>query len=248
MKTKTEPIYGHGDPAAPKGSEAWADRQRVYLHSAVDGVEFDVKNVCAYLKEFLEERAWTKVSNEHGKGFLSFEFFVITPKPWGLGYPDYERFRAIVSSQLGKNYYDLKTVPVGQEGRPSKDQEKLGHDVLVYDSDQRTKRRLRAINRADALIRDLYLEGLVGQTEATFMGTLDKKKEVQVKRALEAVRNVTRNGDEDSYREKINQAIRKAFRRPKPTAYDLLCRAWNNASMQEKERFLVEKKLRASDA
>jgi hypothetical protein len=82
--------------------------------------------------------------------------------------------------------------------------------------------QLRAIGRADPLIHKLYLGELIDLKMAELMGGKDDEKKKQAARALAAIKAIPRNGDDANYRKQVNECVRRAFAKRKPTPLDTI--------------------------
>ncbi len=154
------------------------------------------------------------MTRRDGVGFRTFEELVTTPAPDGLGYPNYAKFRGIAISEPGimnEREYDLLTA--SPEGKGGADKTPLtGSGGLSPDK----SRWLRAIARADPLVRRLFVADLIDLKLAALMGRDDPK----AGKALAAIRSLSRNGDDAAYRRQVNRIIREAFAKAPPSPLD----------------------------
>jgi hypothetical protein len=240
-------LYKTGDQFAEKGTTPWADWQRSRMKHALKDVHFEARQIVQVIRDMCEGEApaWHLMTRPDGIGFGTFEAFVTSPD--GLQYTDYAKFRGMAVSEPGvmnEREYDLLTkAPDGRRDnkRGGKDDSSTG-DV----NQSRLATRLRAINRAPALIRGLYVAGLIDAKLAELLGPDKGKKEAyadrkaKAARALTAIRAIARNGDDAAYRKEVNDAVRREFPRPAPSRLDRLRKLWAEATAAERRAFLKE--------
>lgn len=226
-----------GDQFAEKGTTAWADWQRSLLKNAVKHVHFEARDIVQVIRDMCqgEAPAWHLMTRRDGVGFRTFEEFVTTPQPEGLGFPNYQRFRGIAVSEPGimtEREYDLLTAAPAlklkraddSDIRPSRTSE-VGKDKAVW---------LRSIARADPFIRELFVRDLIDLKLAAKMGRDDPK----VDKALTAVRAVERNGDDKKYRQAVNKAIRQVLGKQPPSPLDRVKSAIGRLTPAERARLI----------
>lgn len=227
-------VYKTGDQHAAAGTTAWADWQRSRLKHAIKDVHFEARQIVQVIRDMCagEKPAWHLMTRPAGAGFRTFEEFVTSPD--GLAYPDYGKFRAVAVSEPGvmtEREYDLLTAapaPTPAEAgkrkgcRPSQQPPGVSRDKTAW---------LRAISRADPLVRGLFTAGLIDLKVAARFG--DRAKAAA---ALAAVRAVGRNGDDRAYRRAVNDAARKAFGLTRPTPYEAAKKAVERLTPADRRR------------
>lgn len=212
-----------GDQFAEKGSPAWADWQRSRLRNAVKDTNFEARRIAQVIIDMHhgDAVAWHLMTTTSGKRFRTFEEFVTATPPDGLGL-DYPKFKGMATSDpsfMNVRKYDRMTVaPDGRRDnkRGGKDDSRPGGE---NQSIPRQISRLRAIDRAPALVHDLYDAGLIDAKLAEQMGPDEKApadRKARARRAYEAVQAVRRNGDDAAYRRSVNAAAREALGVRKP--------------------------------
>jgi hypothetical protein len=100
------------------------------------------------------------MTRHDGIGFRTFEEIVTSPE--GLCFPDYPKFRAVAISEpgiLNEREYDLLTAAQAMSREESGSEKGRVPGSLPFRD--RVTTRLRAINRAAALVRQLYVAGLI---------------------------------------------------------------------------------------
>jgi hypothetical protein len=200
-----------GDQFADPGTVPWANWQRSAMQIHLKETRWEATHLMHQLRIMCENDppAWHLMTTEEGQGFRTFEEFVTTPWPVGLGFPDYLKFRAIILSELkNEREYDLLTMtPARQGARTNRELPAPG----AGSCSARKQTQLHAIRRADHLVQALYRAGLIDAKLAERLGTQDPQKKGVARRAVEAVRAVPRNGDDAAYRRAVNDAARKAL-------------------------------------
>ena len=122
-----------GDPDAPSGSEPWC---RSFLQSLCrlkrEG-EFAVSNLKYSLREFRDHRYFEQLPDKGGDPFNSWEAFVQTREPFGLGMP-FDVAEAIINEPDDRRLLkDVLRFP----GRPRKGEEKGAVRTLKRGSESR---------------------------------------------------------------------------------------------------------------
>jgi hypothetical protein len=242
-----------GDQFAKQGTIGWADWQRARLKMALKDVHCEAREIVQVIRDMCAgaKPAWQLMTRREGHGFRTFEEFVTSPE--GLRYGDYQKFRAVAISESGimnGREYDLLTAaPVRDGGRPEKNPSPRRTGLT---GTSKTK-RLRAINRAPALIRKLYVAGLIDVKLAELLGPDEhaagyEERKSKAQQALQAIQALAKNGDDAKYRHAVNETVRRVFARPQPSASALeqLRRCWSRASATERKDFL--RWLKTADA
>jgi hypothetical protein len=243
----TKNIIVPGDQFAKKGTTAWADWQRSRLKDALKDVHFEARQIVQVIRDMCggDEPAWHLMTRSDGVGFRAFVEFVTAPPPDGLGFPDYPKFRGIAVSEPGimnEREYDLLTATPAMS-REEAGKEK-GHATGALPFHDRTVARLRAINRAPALVRKLYVAELIDAKLAELLGPDEhapgyQERKAKADRAMAAIQGISRNGNETAYRKAVNSAVRQAFARAGPSHLDALKRIWSKATARERKNFLA---------
>lgn len=211
-----------GDQFAKKGTTAWADWQRSRMKNALKDVNFEARQIVQVIRDMCAGRppAWHLMTTSDGVEFRTFEQFITTPPPDGIGYPDYAKFRGLAISEPGvmnEREFDLLTT-APDDRRENKRGGKVDSSPRATNQSKDTIARLRNISRADPFIRNLFVEELIDLKLAAMLGSPSKKAEAT--KALSAIRSISRNSDDSAYRKQVNAAIRKVFAKTPPTALE----------------------------
>lgn len=205
---------GVGDPEAPVGTEGWAQRWRLALQHHADGTETKTKRIMETIANGLQHRAWTLITDKHGKHFDDFRQFVSHHKPWGLG-KDPDKFLAMLELEMGKEAAQLETVAEPQQGRRT-DLEEKGKSEESTSPARRGKsapghtkdEKLRAINRAPSVVGDLYRQGLINQTEAAKLGKKGSDSQ-KIEQTLKSTVKKVKSLPKKEQRQKVNEVARE---------------------------------------
>jgi hypothetical protein len=76
-----------GDPGAPIGSPPWCRAAHLQLCSIKRQADTKVRHLKYDLLAFKKEESWRQLTHGKGKHFRSWEEYVVTPEPDGLGIP-----------------------------------------------------------------------------------------------------------------------------------------------------------------
>lgn len=163
-KSPTETL-GYGDPLSDEGTQPWAQRVHIVILSGVDGAKFSAHHLTTLIEKFVIKQAWRLLTNGQGNHYVHFKDYVTTPKPFGLG-SDYEKFRSLISSEIGEREFDRLTASEPVQGMRT--DKTSGHNVPK--SNEKKSKRLRAINRAPEIIQKLYDRDLIGVDVAAKFG------------------------------------------------------------------------------
>jgi hypothetical protein len=231
-----------GDKFAEAGSVAWANWQRTALQNQMKNTKWDAKHLAHQVRVMCDPPAWHQMDTKHGRGFRTFEEFVTADYPWGLGYKDYREFQAIILSEIkDEREYELLTNRPGMSRREAGKEK--GRALSARPFGDFKLKQLRAINRADPFIQNLYKAELIEARLAALFGPVDEERKRKASVALKAVKAVSRNGDNAAYRAAINKAVREAMARPQPSKLDRakkLCAGLSAAERRQLARWLSE--------
>jgi hypothetical protein len=226
---------GYGDPNAPVGSPEWAKRWRLVFQGAVKEAPGALAQCRIFFRQGEAHRAWTLVTDKHGKPYQDFDSFCADAQPWGLGM-DPAKFRAYLEAEVGKKAADLATVPPGETaGRPKKGEENPPHDEGDCKHPHAKNERLRAILRAPEVVQNLYREGLMDQTTAARMGPKSPtpEKAALVAEARQELERLDRNLPPREFRKEARRVVDARQGASQPTALDIIKKLWSKASRAE---------------
>jgi hypothetical protein len=225
---KIDRVIMPGDQFAERGTTAWADWQRSRMKHALKDVNFEARQIVQVIRDMCagEQPAWHLMTRHEGSGFRTFEEFVTSPE--GLAFPDYPKFRGMALSEPGvmnEREFDLLTkAPAltreeagGEKGKEKNSQASQG--------DLFKAKRMRAIGRAPALVRRLYVGGLIDAGLAALLGPDPNKpgyaeRKAKAGAALAGIQGLARSGSDREYRRAVNEAVRSAFGRNRPSALE----------------------------
>jgi hypothetical protein len=239
--------FEYGDPLADAGTEGWAKRTRVVLLSKVDGTKFSVHDLKCHLDAFFQHRGWAKLDRGDGKKFVHFREFVESPKPWGLG-TAYDRFRALIASEIGEREFDRLTASEGEQGARS--DLTSGHGVPKLDAEVRRTKRLRAVNRAPPVIQRLYDDDLLAVALAAKFGpkppkdeAMAREKKAEMERRadalqarLESAQVFQPNMPHRRLKQRMNEAAREILALKPPDPFEQVIRMAKKLSAKDKQR------------
>lgn len=154
---------GIGSWEAEIGSADWAKRFRLAWLATKHTLRTAPERFVNYYHKAIETRAWTLMNGPDGATFKSFEAFCEAPEPWGFGEP-WANIKPYLLGVLNERELDLATVAPAQSPPGKK------RDTMSLNSDDKTAKRLRAINRAPEPVKELYRKGLIGQQVAAKLG------------------------------------------------------------------------------
>lgn len=172
-----------------KGSDEWAREWHLGIQGCVLRVltsqgnggpptkPSTINSLLGLIEVGKDFKAWTKLTDEDGRKFKRFRDFCEYRRPWGLGV-EYDRLSRYLKDNLGEKAVAI-LLEVNPDNTPggngtnqhTKDDSNCspGRELLskqVTDTEKRNK----AIARAPEPIKELYLQGCIGQKEAAKFG------------------------------------------------------------------------------
>lgn len=123
------------------------------------------------IKSGNDYQAWTSLTDKEGKTFKRFRDFCEYRRPWGLGV-EYDRLSRYLKDNLGEKAVAV-LIEVNPDNTPGGDRTNTDGDTanrtgcgMMSRSEQANK----AIGRSPETIKQLYIEGCIGQKEAAKFG------------------------------------------------------------------------------
>lgn len=173
------------------GSPEWARQWQLTIQSRVQdlmtcqgngGVPYSpmsTRSLLNLIKAGNDYQAWTSLTNKEGNRFKRFRDFCEYRRPWGLGV-EYDRLSRYLKDNLGEKAVAilLEVNPDNTPGNSTRDEEtgkfvpsnySTGHELDKKQATD-TEKRNKAIARAPEPVKQLYLQGLIGQKEAAKFG------------------------------------------------------------------------------
>ncbi len=145
---------------------SWSEKWRADFRGALKSY-LDPDALHSDLVRGIQDRTWTRLRDEQGRAFRTFESFCSAPEPWGLG-SEPEIIRRFLDDLLGPRRTRLLLVRPGQQG------ERI--DLTSRPQGERSPgtrqdERLRAIvERAPKIVHDLHCGGYLTAKEAERFG------------------------------------------------------------------------------
>jgi hypothetical protein len=182
---------------------------------------------------------------------IKFEDFVAALRPWGLGI-EYAKFRALVMTEIGEREFDRLTASQPTQGERS---DKTSHIGCAKSGHRNTSSRLRAVDRAPAVIRKLFDDDLIAvDVAAKFgpapprdvngvgherQGELGRKAEALQER-VETIRVFRADLTPRKLKQEINAAAREILQLKERTREEWLRHWWKKCTAAERRKFLLE--------
>lgn len=169
------------------GSPEWARQWQLTIQSRVQdlmtcqgngGVPYSpmsTRSLLNLIKAGNDYQAWTSLTNKEGNRFKRFRDFCEYRRPWGLGV-EYDRLSRYLKDNLGEKAVAilLEVNPDNTPGGDKKSEEYQNHSEPSAECSgkqtSRTEQANKAIARAPEPVKQLYLQGLIGQKEAAKFG------------------------------------------------------------------------------
>lgn len=214
---------GVGSPAAPVGTEAWAQRIRLTLQSHLKEIPKEPSFVKGHFDLVHTHRAWTLMNKPDGTYFRTFDEFCEHKTPWGLGKP-WREIEAMLAPFVGKRTLQLVTAPVETDARETREHDEAGrftkdnhspHDAEKGSKRRGTPERVQAILRAPQQIQKLYTEGQIGQVQAARLGPRPPKRGLDpdtAARIAETTQRVLSMVSEGADARQVNRYVDTALR------------------------------------
>jgi hypothetical protein len=248
---------GYGDPRAPVGTPEWAKRWRLEFQNVVQSLPEAPEVNLRFYELGKQHRAWTLLTDGETtpQPFKDFDAFCAYRRPYGLG-TDPVQFKAYLQAHEGKRAAELITAPPEPPMGAPADNQNAGKNKSETVSDlflgsppsdgpgKRRERNIRAILRAPEVVQDLYRTGLMNQTDAAKMGPKSPSPEqaARLAEARQELERLDRTQKKQDFRKAAGEIVRRATGTALPSVLDLLRKAWDKASEQEREAFLAELK------
>jgi len=174
------------------GSPEWTRQWQLNIQSCVQdlmtcqgngGVPYSPMSTRCLLdliKSGNDYQAWTSLTDKEGKTFKRFRDFCEYRRPWGLGV-EYDRLSRYLKDNLGEKAFSvlLEVNPDNGPGNSTRDEEtgkfvpsnySPGRELDLPKQATDTEKRNKAIARSPETIKQLYIEGCIGQKEAAKFG------------------------------------------------------------------------------
>jgi hypothetical protein len=178
------------------------------------------------------------------KGFVHFQDFVETPRPWGLG-TEYPKFRALIASEIGEREFDRLTASEPMQGERT-DITSVQNVPKLNGAKKQKSKLLRAIYRAPAIIQRLYDQDLLAVDLAAKFGPRTEdpktKREMEgrarlLQERLEAQEGFCSQMSLATRKRELNKAAREILSIRQKTPLENLQYWWRRASPEERAAF-----------
>lgn len=126
------------------------------------------------IKSGNDYQAWISLTDKEGKPFKRFRDFCEYRRPWGLGV-EYDRLSRYLKDNLGEKAVAvlIEVNPDNTPGGDKKSEQYQNHSEPSAEwskQETRAERANKAIGRSPETIKQLYIEGCIGQKEAAKFG------------------------------------------------------------------------------